>query len=773
MSEQTARNALHQRSWTQDLSVIEPGYKPAAPFFGDVLELPLTVGSNLPTVYAHHLTPTDIAKLLQEKRKAVNHALERQIACPICPEAFAAYDVEAKKKHYESHVEQLNAGKLCPMCGINWGFYTFEQRKNHIVGCQITTNKQDVEHFWAATKCPICDTEFKFMKPEAVIAHMTGHIPGALKYCDRCGIDLLSCTARERSYHDNMCVHTDDHPLAVDIKCDHCGQEKKPGEGRAHDTCGDNVNKHCIRCGFSLSELSARDQEGHRRRCRVLCGPTGTYCRRCGTNLSILDALGIATHKNECYRREPFSAGTQISTARARGMIQQKIQDRRSLLTRETDLCTAIEEQRIQNDIDSNELKQQRAEIAQRLRELKDRERGLPARASRGFGFDNRVNLGVCPIKGCGATLDIKTAQELRHHFTTHSGLTVDDVGGGKTRDSSFRCPLDCSTGVGQCSASFDPEEPSSIASFKQHYQHRAESGFGPCDTAALQEALRAFKARMPEFRDAHKALQDLASSASQASSKETPVVIDLENGGLTPVEANNARETRAQQSDLLKQLSADAKAAEARKAALTAQRDNEAAELATHTAALRKLGKNPDGSPIDPANPDLDPDATPVDQAGFMPSPPRASYKEIRSLRKSRSVRGRAPTTGSKRKKASMDEAEEAPSGRSALQRSPSKRETKKMKTAGHGMSSPDKRRLRQVTAEEGEGRSAFDGEGVSTLSMPRRMTRATSETSGPADMAPRRAGRPRKNAVEDQVDDDGFEDVEEEEDDEEGRFQ
>ncbi|KAI9052063.1 hypothetical protein LZ554_004316 [Drepanopeziza brunnea f. sp. 'monogermtubi'] len=717
-SDRHAQNSLQQRSWTQDQSVVEPGFKPAAPLYGDVSELALTVGSNLPTVFAQHLTPTDIAQLIHERRKAVNHALERQIACPICPQVFTAYNVEAKKKHFEMHGAQLNAGRLCPMCGIDWTFMTFEQRKDHIIACQIKTNKEDVMNFWAATRCPICNDSFAGRKAEAVINHLAAHIPGTLKYCDRCSLDLSSCTGAERNYHDSMCVHTKDKPAAADTKCHHCGREKVHGEEEDHDTCGDNVSTYCTRCGFLISNLRLEDQHAHRHRCRVLCGPTGTFCKRCGIDLSVLDSVGHAFHNNECYLREPFAINAQTNSARAR----------------------SINGQQIQNNRDSSELKQQRADLAQRLRDLRDKEHGLLIReaavngqsspqvrdlgacafdschqhiglmtreqmfdhfnghAASGSGSSSspgdRINLGICPIRGCGANLNGKIARDLIAHIRTHSGL------GGVEASSS---------------------------------------GGNPCDTVALQKALQAFKARMPEFKEAHKALQNLATTASQNSLRapETQLAGPNPAGetGLTPQQHPASAEVRQHQQ----------------------------VEQALHAANDAALDTQVDIAQVD----DNPADTT---QTGFLPSPPRASLKEFRPLRKSRSVRGRPPTTSSKRKKAAMDDSEDTLSGGPTLQRSPSKRETKKMKTTGEGMSSsPDKRKRRQVIAAgEGDGSSGFDGgEGLSvTMAEPKRMTRAAAAV-GAAD---RRVGRPRGVALEEQqAEDDGFEDVEEEDEDEE----
>ncbi|KAK2623737.1 hypothetical protein QTJ16_006918 [Diplocarpon rosae] len=717
MTEQHAQDSLQHRSWTQDQSVIEPGNKLETPFFGDILELPLTVGPNLPTVFAQHLTPTDIAQLLRDRRKAVNHVLERETACPICSEVFASYDNDKKKRHYEQHTEQINAGRVCPLCeDANWRFWTLSQKRDHLINDQNEQVKAEITAFWSVTRCPICNEEFRDMTAEQVIAHLAAHIPGVLKFCDRCGLDISSCTPAETSHHDKTCIFVAERQPNVDWLCNVCGREDKPGHESTHPASHDPRAPFCVRCGLSLANLDEATQEDHGSRCKRPCGPSAVFCRRCGIDLLSLDALGFAAHNNECYRREPASvAGSSLANvAKAK----------------------AIERQRIQNARDLTELKRQRAELAQRKDILDKRETDL--RAQENLVVDRLValaDLGSCPFPSCSVDLGTGNRMQLLGHLRFHAGAT------------------------------------SSAAA--------EDAGF-PCDTDELLKALAEFKKRMPDFRAAHTALNALASQTlnNMKGPNPTPNSPRTETRSLArrnPDDAMrdaNNRYVQARIDAARVREAGDAAVQGALDATVAAERgkEDDAKRLAKQQGGKDQKAAG-DAEPARGASSTVTTNPPP-EQSGFLPSPPRGSANECRSLRKSRSVRGRAPTTAHKRKKAAMDDSEDTLSGWPSIQRSPSKRESKKMKTSNQ-LRSPDKRRRGVMNAGGGDRSSEFDGEAQGMVTAPKRVTRAASAAprgeAGTGVAPPRGVGRPKKVAAV-EAEDDGFEDVEEEDEEEEG---
>lgn len=318
MLNHTAQNTLQQRSWTQDQSVIEPGYAPAAPLYGDNLELAITAGPSMPTVFTQHLTPTDIMQLRKENRKLLNHALEREIGCPICNMTFKAYDNDSKAAHFKDHIDQLNSVGTCPMCNETWALFTFEQKRNHLLADFAKKESQDILQFWEDTRCPICNLELRSKSAEDVTTHIASHVPGALKFCDRCGFDVLACAPAEKAHHDRVCTRNTSvrEPGMPDpIICQNCGKERTPASEniREHDLCGNG--QFCIRCRLDLSFLDAQEQHEHFKRCRVPGGAAGTNCKRCGKKLAGLSARGLASHNNECYRREPVSLAADDNPA--------------------------------------------------------------------------------------------------------------------------------------------------------------------------------------------------------------------------------------------------------------------------------------------------------------------------------------------------------------------------------------------------------------------------------------------------------------------------
>ncbi|KAH7327391.1 hypothetical protein BKA65DRAFT_510503 [Rhexocercosporidium sp. MPI-PUGE-AT-0058] len=849
MLNHTAQNTLQQRSWTQDQSVIEPGYAPAAPLYGDNLELGITAGSSMPTVFTQHLTPTDIMQLRKENRKLLNHALEREIGCPICNMTFKAYDNDAKAAHYKGHIDQLNSVSTCPICNETWALFTFDQKRNHLFADFAKRESKDIAQFWEGTRCPICNLDLRGKSSEDVTTHIATHVPGALKFCDRCGFDVIACTPAERAHHERACTrHTPiREPEAPDpILCQSCGRERTLASGKTkkHDVCGNG--QYCIRCGLNLSLLDVQEQNEHSKRCRVPGGAAGKYCKRCGKKLEGLSALGLASHNNACYRREPTSVAadnnpwnrlseaveaqrlknaTELADLRAR-QTELKAQETAILSREQAVLKREIERNKIDNlfqdfqDLARDHLCQTNL-INHSRQDIVDHFRKVHRKDTFGSIIDGNQDMhvhgiasstGLCPFPGCYENLDVLSKESLRRHLRQHADETL------------------------------------------AHYHHHGEkvNNLPACHSAALNASLAEFKRRLPDFREAHAILQNLVdvsgaagtqhrlprppapktSAEKEKEEKEHREIAQLENRlgiklAKEEYDLKHATEAIQKQRSEIFQLRAELVDAEdadpvvegapvpdavivtrtkvdQAEAALSKAENDEAqrsARVADHIGqqqaalAVRKRGS---GYVPDPVNFDHpgelqggggggssgggergegggdggggdnpsggDPSSgEDADQTGFLPSPTRPSFKKLPTPRRARSVKGRAPTTGSKRKKASMDDSEDTmPGGFSNLVRSPSKRETKKMRMAGERMRSHEMMRRRIMMAEEPEGEEISEfaaGEGVLS-GVPRRATRGMSSTPG---AAPRKVGRPRK-IVQKDVEDDGFEDVEEE---------
>ncbi|CZT44414.1 uncharacterized protein RSE6_04577 [Rhynchosporium secalis] len=808
MLNHTAQNNLQQRSWAQDQSVIEPGYAPAAPLYGDNLELAISVGPSMPTVFVQHLTPTDIIELRKENRKLLNHALEREIGCPICNMTFKAYDNDAKSAHYQTHMEQINSAGNCPICNENWALFTWSQKRDHLHADFAKKGSQDIRQFWDDIKCPICNLDFAGKTAESVTTHMASHVPGALKFCDRCGLDLLRCSPIERDHHDQVC--TRDTPVrpagAPDsILCQFCGRERTPEseKNREHTVCGNG--QHCIRCGLNLSLLGGpQEQHSHSTRCRVPGGTTGKYCRRCGKNLQSLTFLDKTAHHDDCYRREPGSVAADGSPEIG---YPQNVTSQRAQIDREREDLRNRQ----------NELKAQETSILAREQDILRRERGHSRSDSSSQYSHGLTGTATCPI--CLGDLSTCHRGEIVDHFQQHSETNGDDVNTStvshnyhsdalnaslaefRRRLPDFRAASDqlqqfvekttvSATQVSNLASSIAAEEknrnePERLAIVKDDRRLGAKKALEENFAKRSQEAIRSRDSEIFELR------------VQLAVAKKTHPIIT--GGRISEIVIEAQRKLSVGETDL-----ARVKELEKERAARWAI---ELGRMGAEIAARKiKIGFVPDPANDPPVNSGTDggndsgggpsgsggggsggqpsggggggggggdnPDDD-VDQTGFMPSPDRQSFKKLPSLRRTRSVKGRAPTTGSKRKKAAMDDSEDTMSGGfSNLVRSPSKRETKKMRTGMVG-SSPRLMRRRMVIAEEGEGDeeiSEFISEetGTELGSVSRRATRAMGGTPSvgvgmsAAPMA-RRVGRQRNVVQEENIDDDGFEDVEE----------
>ncbi|KAK0104302.1 hypothetical protein ONS96_005391 [Cadophora gregata f. sp. sojae] len=522
MLDHTAKNQLQQKSWTQDQSVIEPGFAPAAPLYGDNLEQAISVGSSMPTVFVQHLTPTDIMQLRKENRKLLNHVLEREIGCPICSETFKGYDNDAKMAHYKGHLDLLNSVGQCPMCEENWALFTTAQKKQHLHSDFSRRESDDIKHFWDDTRCPICNLDLRGSSTEEVTTHIASHVPGALKFCDRCGLDLLACTPVEKAHHGRMCTHKTpvrENGAPDPVICQSCGRERTAAseKRKEHRACYDGY--YCIRCGLNLALLPFRDQQAHLKRCRVPNGGSGKYCKGCGKRLASLSQSELESHNNECYRREPVS-----SIAETHEMSQ------------------VVENQRIKNAIDRADILHRQEEVRAREQAVLAREHklrrdyaqektsgsstdqyddasgaGAPGMNAKGPGW------GICPLPGCGRSFGEATSRTIGAHLRWHANDLADNGRITEIQDMG-PCPIPgCGYRLGN----------NSRKAIRDHFQ--THSGVVPpkgavqgastemvstgpaCPNTALNAALLEFKRRLPYFRAAHATLQKFADTAASA----------------------------------------------------------------------------------------------------------------------------------------------------------------------------------------------------------------------------------------------------------------
>ncbi|KAH7400196.1 hypothetical protein BKA64DRAFT_707882 [Cadophora sp. MPI-SDFR-AT-0126] len=795
MLNHTAQNQLQQRSWTQDQSVIEPGFAPTAPLYGDNLELAITAGPSMPTVFIQHLTPTDILQLRKENRKLLNHVLEREMGCPICSETFKAYDNDAKMAHYKSHMDLLNSIGRCPMCGENWALFTIAQKKQHLLADFAKRESEDIKHFWDDTRCPICNLDLKSSSAEDVTTHIASHVPGALKFCDRCGFDVLACTPAESAHHGRVCTRNTpvrEHGAPDPIHCQSCGRRKTPisEKRKEHKSCGSGY--FCIRCGLNLALLGPQEQQSHFRRCRVPNGGSGNYCKRCGKHLASLSALESTSHNNECYRREPASAVTETH-----------------------ELSQAAEDQRLKSAAGRVNILYHQNEVSAKEQAVLARERML-VRLEKGSDnaggspTDQYYDLaGEAKCHFCQTTFDNYRRQDIVDHFRDiheHFHEHVCDP----PRLAAGRVP---------------PNAPVQSAS-------TVMVSSGPaCHSAALHAALSEFKRRLPDFREAHATLQKLADTAANAGThfqqvetqthprkthkreaeEQERAAID-KAGNLLGVKQAKEKHTSKVADERIRTLRANAFTLHAELATLKeeyplldelhlpdhiaeamskveeadskvegaeskeAKRRSKATVILGRAAAeldSRKkafgltdatnarfdgLGSNnftlassssnvlSSGSLTGSTNPS---NAT---QAGFAPTPPTRAFRKLPATptpRRTRTDKSRAPVTGSKRKNAAVDDGEDmistsAVGGElsSDLVWVPIMRKAKKMKTeAGSGRPGRKVDQEQQGDVEEDDA-----GEkGLNPAPGSRRVTRAMAAVSADSAAAPRRVGKRR----------------------------
>ncbi|RDL31056.1 uncharacterized protein BP5553_09845 [Venustampulla echinocandica] len=332
MAEQSRLDRLKRESWYKDHSVVEPGQKPEPPLFSASRELAFTVGDAMPTIYSQRLTPTDLGQLLEENQSLRNKVLDRMDNCPMCDVTFPNYETNQITAHFKMHADQIASAGVCPECeSEQWTFMNTEQRRDHLASHRDQNESDMISNFWNKFDCPVCDMPLgrhpNTQHPQDILDHVAGHTPGAIQFCDRCGIDIKQFTPIEHLHHKNICIDGPKKDLGDPdpLFCDACGKdrtdEQEEGLMEHRRYCHRGPGKFCNLCGLNLSSASGFLAVHHKNRCRPPRGFRKKFCRRCGANLPALDENGRLAHREACHFIEPRPGAQDGRTTGLRGEI--------------------------------------------------------------------------------------------------------------------------------------------------------------------------------------------------------------------------------------------------------------------------------------------------------------------------------------------------------------------------------------------------------------------------------------------------------------------
>lgn len=286
-----------------------------------------TISSNFPIHFGQIVTSTDNMKLQEENRQLRMLVLDRIHKCYWCETTFPLYETGKITEHMAQHRAVMEEGGLfCPMCGSeDWIHMNTAQRREHLFKDADAREGQTIKTFWKDQRCLVCDTDLADVKPELVIRHFATHIPGVLKFCDRCGRNEYNFMSEfERMHHDRVCLQSDQAYAEPRVFCNRCGANQtglSTKKKRKHDkVCSvRDGGKHCYICALDLSPWTTRDErQFHIDNCRSPAGPPRGYCTRCGIDRLNMSALEMAAHEQECYMSEPIK---KLQERRARGMF--------------------------------------------------------------------------------------------------------------------------------------------------------------------------------------------------------------------------------------------------------------------------------------------------------------------------------------------------------------------------------------------------------------------------------------------------------------------
>lgn len=311
MTEETYKTDLKNKSFTQDLSVIQPGRAPAIPIYGPVSQRVLSQGTNLPEIFYNAVTPTDNSLILAENRSLRNMVLQRRHKCDWCEFTFADHDEAGKRAHFLTHKKQLaSGGDACDMCGdTGYRFMSSSEKRAHHIACGKRRETEVIANFWKTCKCPICDEDLSRMDPKIVLQHVASHTPEVIKYCDRCGRDKDSLSVAEKLHHDRICVLNPEAKGRQEY-CDRCAQDLTditPRNRQRHDRiCGlKPARNFCTICSLDFASLSIHEARAHRANCKAPAAPPNSFCNRCAKDRLAMDDAQVAQHKRDCFSINP------------------------------------------------------------------------------------------------------------------------------------------------------------------------------------------------------------------------------------------------------------------------------------------------------------------------------------------------------------------------------------------------------------------------------------------------------------------------------------
>ena len=292
--------------------MVEPGHQPRAPIYGQSREIDHRTSDALPSLFFERITPTDIARTLDEKKYLQNQVLERETADPICNTNIAKYRVDETRDHFNKHIQQIQSAGSCPICETEqWSLWIPEERKQHLSTHTGAADSEAATKFWDSLHCPVCDIQLDDLgNTKAILYHMAEHTPGILEFCDRCGLHVKSCDQVEIDHHHLECISKPDRALNAEtpIFCDTCGKNRSD---RSHEEeiehrryCRLGLGAWCDVCGLNITALSDAGVSKHRSHCKTPGGFDRKFCSRCGVNLAVVDSIGIAYHKQTCFNHE-------------------------------------------------------------------------------------------------------------------------------------------------------------------------------------------------------------------------------------------------------------------------------------------------------------------------------------------------------------------------------------------------------------------------------------------------------------------------------------
>jgi hypothetical protein len=309
-TEQRYQDHLHYASYTKDQGVIIPGRTPAAPMYGESVQVQHKISDALPTVYMNPMTPTDVRLLQKDRQHYRNDSLQREHVCRVCALVFLDYKPEQVLEHYASHQERERFNGECLYCGDRrWGFMTIGERRRHFNQHINEQSGSKMKDFWALHHCPVCNENFEDMQPDDIVAHcINKHAPGSVKFCDKCGINERELTPVHRKHHEKTCRQVSDGPIGSRppefcIKCSKniVGQTTVEEQLHSRD-CKTTQDSFCQKCGLEMTAFTPKARIAHFAICRRPGGQKKTFCRKCAEKLHGLGIAELKNHEENCWK---------------------------------------------------------------------------------------------------------------------------------------------------------------------------------------------------------------------------------------------------------------------------------------------------------------------------------------------------------------------------------------------------------------------------------------------------------------------------------------